>query len=375
MQNFEEHKRSDRIKWVAITVVVLLLAVAVSAALTQGFTNANPYGWLDKKTETTPEETNEPETETEAEIQFSDFVENGLMLSVGEAFTASDPDSAFVKTLTATVVPNDAPNKLVDWTIAWCDGAIHGSDNVTNYVTITPNGDGSNVAVVECKKSFEGDYIIVTCTTREGGFSATCRIEYKGYPQTIVINTNGATIKKDANWNKDMLEVGCNKSVSLDLSLDNDIHAVGSSFGNYTLSMDAHGSINLNHTSYNSDGTVTSTSTSTRNPLGGGTNTSTTNGRVYANIQVGSTFDTLLEAKVENGKLVIYGGSAITAISATNYGRGGYATETFGSYVDNKCPYYTITVTETTTGITKTIDVKTVASVTSVSLSQTTLEF
>ena len=44
----KKHKRSDTVKWVIVFVCIALLTVAVIAALTRGFTDPNPYGWLDK---------------------------------------------------------------------------------------------------------------------------------------------------------------------------------------------------------------------------------------------------------------------------------------------------------------------------------------
>ena len=41
-------KKTSPIMWVVIFLCIAMLGVAVSAALTQGFTNADPYGWLDK---------------------------------------------------------------------------------------------------------------------------------------------------------------------------------------------------------------------------------------------------------------------------------------------------------------------------------------
>lgn len=45
----KKHKRSDTVKWVIVFVCIALLTVAVIAALTRGFTDPNPYGWLDKQ--------------------------------------------------------------------------------------------------------------------------------------------------------------------------------------------------------------------------------------------------------------------------------------------------------------------------------------
>ena len=51
MSNYSlsKHAKGDRVKWIITFVAIILLAVGVAAALTVGFTNANPYGWLDKR--------------------------------------------------------------------------------------------------------------------------------------------------------------------------------------------------------------------------------------------------------------------------------------------------------------------------------------
>ena len=39
------------LKGFALTLVILILAVCVMAAMTEGFSNWNPYGWFDKPAE------------------------------------------------------------------------------------------------------------------------------------------------------------------------------------------------------------------------------------------------------------------------------------------------------------------------------------
>ena len=44
------HKRSDAVKWVIVFAAIIVLGVAVAAAITNGFTEWNPYGWFEKLT-------------------------------------------------------------------------------------------------------------------------------------------------------------------------------------------------------------------------------------------------------------------------------------------------------------------------------------
>lgn len=66
-------KKNAMLKTFIVTLAVLVLAVCVMAAMTEGFTNWNPYGWLGDAEEETvtpggdPEVPDEPETPVEPE--------------------------------------------------------------------------------------------------------------------------------------------------------------------------------------------------------------------------------------------------------------------------------------------------------------------
>lgn len=68
-----KRKKTNPIVWVAIFLSIALLAVAVSAALTQGFTNADPYGWLEKAKQGI-ENLNNKDTEKECPIAVDDVI-------------------------------------------------------------------------------------------------------------------------------------------------------------------------------------------------------------------------------------------------------------------------------------------------------------
>ena len=89
--------------------------------------------------------------------------------------------------LTATVLPETAENKLVDWQVVWGENATRADELVTDYVEVVPESDGSNIATVTCKKSFMGDTIYVIVTTRDGGYSATCTVSYVGKPYSMEV--------------------------------------------------------------------------------------------------------------------------------------------------------------------------------------------
>lgn len=83
-------------------------------------------------------------------------------------------------TLTATVKPDNATNQKVDWKVefmnpssAWATGKA-----VTDYVTLTPEAEGSKTATVKCVAPF-GEQIKITVTSQENEeFSASCTVDY-----------------------------------------------------------------------------------------------------------------------------------------------------------------------------------------------------
>lgn len=247
-------KRNEIIRWtIIIAAILVILGLTIMAVVVSQKQAA-------KMSESVSELMLEDNSENLAAepISITPVYESGIMIVEKPMFLGAGDggsDSAFAKTLSATVYPVDAPDKTVDWSVSWAPDASRINETVTQYVTVTPNSNGSNVAVVRCLKGFEGDYIYVTVTTRVGGFSATCQVEYVGTPQVLTIDTTGKTIVTDSSWGKSMLEVECGSSATMNLNLDNDIHAVGSSYGNYTFSVVAHGSVDIDaHIHSNSTG-------------------------------------------------------------------------------------------------------------------------
>ena len=94
--------------------------------------------------------------------------------------------------ITATITPADAKNKNVTWTVEW-DSEVELKDkSVTDYVTVTADSTNSLKATVVCKKAFRGSTIVVTVTTEEGGYAASCNVTYEGKPSAIDVNSGNA---------------------------------------------------------------------------------------------------------------------------------------------------------------------------------------
>lgn len=94
--------------------------------------------------------------------------------------------------ITATITPADVKNKNVTWTVEWDSEAELKDKSVTDYVTVTADNTNSLKATVVCKKAFRGSTIVVTVTTEEGGYAASCNVTYEGKPSAIDVNSGNA---------------------------------------------------------------------------------------------------------------------------------------------------------------------------------------
>lgn len=84
-------------------------------------------------------------------------------------------------TLRATITPENATNKAVDWSVSFVNASSSWASGktVTDYVTITPTEDGSLIAEVECQEAF-GEQIKITVVSRDNPEAvAECTVDYK----------------------------------------------------------------------------------------------------------------------------------------------------------------------------------------------------
>ena len=104
-----------------------------------------------------------------AKIASENYAEYGISEQAESAYT-----------LTATVEPANAVNKAVDWTIVFVDPSSEWATGktVTDYVTLTPQADGSTVATVQCLQDF-GEQMKITVTSRDNPEAkAECTVDY-----------------------------------------------------------------------------------------------------------------------------------------------------------------------------------------------------
>ena len=181
----------------------------------------------------------EPTSQGQVSVQPSDSAdnvtdENGEVLSEGvnvmparmtfrnaRAITnASEYDSV---TIQATIKPDNATNKSVSWSVAFVNptSAWATGKNVTDYITVTPQSVGSNIATVECLKPFGEQIKIAVTSESNANAKAECTVDFAKRVQRVPFDIqcfeeNFSLMNQDFSMDSLYLNVG----LSWDLWID-----------------------------------------------------------------------------------------------------------------------------------------------------------
>ena len=228
MSNYNDNSSwSDKFSWIITVIALVLVAILSIGLLCALFIQPNE----EKPDEQTEQavvmdgEGNAMDADTvyamPAAMSFSaaSLAQARAQFNEPSGTTITSDESVDVR-IEAYVRPDDAVNKKVDFSVSWGTAPTHGSEPVENYLTVTPDSDGSTTATVSCKKAFGDDTILITVTTREGGFQATCTVTFTGIADGISISGSTAT-KKSSSRRGEYYEVGTSKTYSFDISLTN----------------------------------------------------------------------------------------------------------------------------------------------------------
>lgn len=282
--------------------------------------------------ETPTEEGGQPTEVTEPTLSFTSFTESvGLKLAPMNA--AGDRGvTGLTHVLTATVLPSTAKNKAVDWAIVWADS--NNTANISEYLTITPDSDGSTIATVTCLKAFTGNAVVVV-TTRESAYTAECLVTYVGVPTDMSVSCNGITISNN------VCALGVGESYAFNVAPVNTLGPAGSGYQNLTVTLDAVGSVVLGNYTKFSNGSEEWSSTADHT------------------VTVQSLIDNFIELSYSNGVATVTTKKTIDSyydyITRMDGGRTRLYTDKFHSYVD-EC-YFRLTVTEPISHVSKTIKI------------------
>ena len=175
------YKSNSNKFWTGFLAVLLVLVIAGTAALvgvlSDGFKNWDKFKTNEEQTEETADNGGAIIGESvgsgvkvmSAKITSEDYAANGISPMAETAYQ-----------LTATVTPQEATEKAVDWSVAFVNPSSEWATGktVTEYVTVTPTADGALTANVECLQAF-GEQIKVTVTSRsDESKTASCTVDY-----------------------------------------------------------------------------------------------------------------------------------------------------------------------------------------------------
>ena len=365
-----QHKRSDTIKWVLTLLAFILVGVMLAGII---------LGWFEKKEESPAEE---EQTEQAAVIDgegnamdadtvyamptamsFSaaSLAQARAQFNEPSGTTITSDESVDVR-IEAYVRPDDAANKKVDFSVSWGTAPTHGSEPVENYLTVTPDSDGSAAATVTCKQPFGSDKIVITVTTREGGYIDTCRVVFVGDPTSLAVSCEEATTASGSFGS--YYELGVGNSYTFDLTPDNAFGFVGAEC-NYSYTVTGYGSFKVQQQKY-------STSYGTRTWVEGTEKTVNIKDVTTVSKYEPSVFDWAIEGdklKVTvNCTLDSYYTDSIRVENTITYD------DKFREYTDDNW-YYEVKVTETNSGVSHTFKVRPVKVVTNVVLGDDVITF
>ena len=384
-----EHKRSDTVKWVLTLFAFILVGVMLAGVI---------LGWFDKKEEPpAEEEQTEQAAVTDGEgnamdedivypmpekMSFSAAAFAQPLAQFGEpsGTTVTSPQSVDVR-IEAYVYPESAANKAVDFSVAWGNAPTHGSEQVSNYLTVTPDSDGSTTATVSCKKSFGDDTIIITVTTREGGYTATCTVSFTGIASGIEITSSTAT-KKSTSARGEYYELGTSKTYTFNIGLTN---AFNDAAGNLSVTeIGGEGNMYFGNGSYNDGGYINFTDMVQKSigefaddfitsaTISGNTLTVKTGSKILENYYSSYGPDEYFITDIYYDRYVVEMNDDWSIKDSSDTFRNQNAksnAQNIGS-----CYFY-VTVKDSISGLTETVRLWLVSSVSGVSLSETELEF
>lgn len=383
-----EHKRSDTVKWVLTLFAFILVGVMLAGII---------LGWFDKKDELpVEEEQTEQAAVTDGEGNAMDedtvypmpetmsfsaaaFVEP--LAQFGEPTGTVTSEQSVDVRIEAYVYPESAANKEVDFSVAWGNAPTHGSEEVTNYLTVTPDSDGSTTATVSCKKAFGDDTIIITVTTREGGYTATCTVTFTGIASGIEITSSTAT-KKSTSARGEYYELGTSKTYTFDIGLTN---VFNDAAGNLSVTeIGGEGNMYFGNGSYNDGGYINFTDMVQKSigefadefitsaTISGNTLTVKTGSKILENYYSSYGPDEYFITDIYYDRYVVEMNDDWSIKDSSDTFRNQNAqsnAQNIGS-----CYFY-VTVKDSISGLTETVRMWLVSSVNGVSLSKTELEF
>lgn len=180
-----------------VILVLTLICVSVIAILTKGFT-CDIFERFQSEDVSSGDMSSGVTDESGHELDAGviNSLPSQLNISQESLALALEEGKDYIElTLEAKIIPEDATDQSVDWSLAWADGTD--SSDISEYLTVTPTYDGSRIISLKCYQPFEKQ-IVLTVITREGGFSDNCLIKFEGQsPYNMICNPVGCSLSED----------------------------------------------------------------------------------------------------------------------------------------------------------------------------------
>lgn len=311
-KTYTGYSLSERIRWIVAFSLIAVLLVGMTVSFSLIFS-------LKK-------EESRPQNDFAAETVNSEHIK--LTMS---AYAAVAADNSVSKTIVATVLPATAANKQVDWSVEWGDEEAEG--DVSQYVTVTPDSDGSTTATVTCKQAFTGT-ILVIAMTRESGYQASCILTFVGIPTEIIISGGVSPVSG-------AYKLGIGQDYVFDVALTNPFGSVGEEFNGFDCRVYGVGSVVLGYLERTSG-------------------IENWYDEENETVTLDSLKDNFILVSYSNGQLTVTTKKSVESYyGRMQKGDGGRTTfywDKFRSYVDD-C-YFTVRIEEKTSGLRKDLEIR-----------------
>ena len=174
MSNYNDNSLTERFSWIITAISLVLVAILSIGLLCALFIQPKN----DEPAEETTQQAAVIDDKGNMMVSGTTYAMPARMVFATTAAEVSNASEGI--TLTATISPETADNKAVDWSVAFANQSSSWAEgkNVTDYVTVMPSSDGALTATVNCLKAF-GEQIIITVTSRANPrATAECTLDY-----------------------------------------------------------------------------------------------------------------------------------------------------------------------------------------------------
>ena len=170
---FNQHKKSDFIKWIITFTALILLSISVIALA------ANVFGGNNNDTTTETEQTTENNQPTTAEAMSAvKVVSSDIMMLSAQAPAMYATNNSTIE-LNATAYPVGSENGGFVWTAAWVNpnSAFATGKDVYNFIELQGD-EGNSTCYVSPLAPFGEQIVITVSTVYNPDAKATCTVDY-----------------------------------------------------------------------------------------------------------------------------------------------------------------------------------------------------